>query len=580
MEDAVKRKGEIRAMKSKCTEAYTGMKHIQGIRHRADGWKSISGAISMAIALTVLTACGGIDRPDPAGSPENPGNSEAEVGAGSDEASQGAGLPDKEQAEISAADLHGGSSMELIQPYAEYMEILEQIRTEGRDPNGREYEWNVGWNFENNCFAILDVDNDGKQELLFNFNGSFIGAMCEVVYEYDMETDTLREELVEWVSTSYYSNGIVKAEMSHNHGRDPEGRGVWPYKVYQYDADKDSYQLLYTVDSWDGRVHEEDFPDGLDVNGDKLLYYVTVENADMAGSRSEDMPAGESGGTVGNASESRQPDVSDRNDNMMIFDWEEYNAWAEELTPEWCRIDVVYHHMTEDFVERVRSAYAQAAAYAAQADAWFVGREAGASCDYLLYDLDGDGSLELVTSINQGTGRYSDNHFYGLSDSGKVTELELVRLCNSKERDWNADFDIGGRTRIQAWQDNDGTIYYEGNDYMRYGIYGVYDEGGFYYLKDGVVYQDSIRGREQFFHEEDGQEDEVHYYNMEVDATGDTEEITEEQYEAIQEEYIKDMIETRVYQNWVYFQWEEITQGNISEEAICLKLFESALGSG
>lgn len=501
-------------------------------------------AFYLAAVLFVMTACGRVETPDPAGSPESREDPATESGTVSGE------MPPETSPDTDpGAAVPEALSPELPQPYARYMEVLEQIRTEGHDPNGREYACEEAWDFENNCFAILDVDSDGEQELLFNFNESYMGAMCEVVYAYDEETDTLREELRDWVSTVYYSNGIVKVEMSHNHGKDPEGRGVWPYMVYEYARDRDSYELRYIVDSWDGQVYEEDFPDELDVNGDKLLYYIMAEN-------------------------------TDGNEDVMIFDWEEYNAWAEELAPEWCRIDVVYHRMTADAAERVSSTYAQAAAYAAQADVWFVGEEAGGFCEYLLYDLDGDGNLELVTSVMQGTGRYSDNHFYSLTDSGEVTELELVRLCDGEERDWIADFDIGGVSRIQTYRDSEGIIYYEGNDYTRDGIYGVYVEEGFYYLKEGVVYQDSIRQWEQFFHEEDGREDEIHYYSMEKDTTGAAEEITEEQYEAIREEYVKDMVETGVHLNWVYFQWDEITQGNISGEAICMKLFESALGSG
>ena len=523
-------------MKRKCGKAHESI--------LSKGRGTVILAVCMAIVLFALTACGG-EQTGPAGSSEDAGTGNL---ADSDAVSSGVDVADRESEEF--PEEKGGA--ELPQPYAKYMEILEQIMTEGHDSNGREYYWNDSWNFENNCFAILDVDNDGKQELLFNFNESYMGNMCEVVYEYDEETDILREELLTWVSTNYYSNGMVKVDASHNHGKDPAGRGVWPYTVYQYDEERDSYQLLYSVDSWDGQVYEEDFPDELDIDGDKLLYYVMVEESAGSG-------------------------------DMIIFDWEEYSAWAEKLIPEWSRMHVSYHRMTEDFMEKVQSAYVQAAAYAAQADEWFVGEEAGpVSSDYLLYDLDGDGDLELTVSVMQGTGRYSYNNFYDLDDNGKVTELELVKLCGSKEWEWTGDFDIGGRTRIQAYQDDNGIIYYEGNDYCREGIYGGEDETGFYYLKDGVVYQDSIRRRTEIFHEEDGQEDEIYYYSISLDEGGaaiDEKEITKEQYEAIHEEYIREMAEIRVYQNWCYFWWDEIAQGEISEEAICRKLFESVLGS-
>ena len=557
-------KCEIREieMKGKCRKAYESI--------LSKGRATVILAVCMAIAIFALTACGG-EQTGPAGSSEDAGMGNL---ADSDAVPSGVDVADRESEEFPKEK--GGA--ELPQPYAGYMEILEQIMTEGHDSNGREYYWNEPRNFENNCFAILDVDNDGRQELLFNFNESYMGDMCEVVYEYDEETDILREELTTWVSTDYYSNGMVKVDASHNHGKDPEGRGIWPYMVYQYDEERDSYQLLYSVDSWDGHVNEEDFPDELDMNGDKLLYCVMVEEAGAKGNISGNMSA--------EVSESIQEDTSAGSSGMIIFDWEEYSAWAEKLMPEWSRIHVSYHRMTEDFMERVQGAYVQAASYAAQADEWFVGEEtgfvSGVSGDYLLYDLDGDGGLELTVSVMQGTGRYSDNHFYDLNDNGKVTELELVKLCDSKEWEWTGDFDIGGRTRVQAYQDDNSIIYYEGHDYCREGIYGGYDETGFYYLKDGVVYQDSILRRTEIFHEENGQEDEIYYYSISLDEGGaaiDEKEVTKEQYEAIREKYIREMAESRVYQNWTYFWWDEITQGEISEEVICRRLFESAIGS-
>jgi len=558
-----KTKCEIRKieMKRKCRKTHESI--------LTKGRGTVILAVCMATAMFALTACGG-EQTGPEGSSGNAGTGNP---ANSDAVSLGVDVANKESEEFH--EEKGGA--ELPQPYARYMEILEQIMTEGHDSNGREYYWNEARNFENNCFAILDVDNDGRQELLFNFNESCMADMYEVVYEYDEEADILREELATWISTDYYSNGIVKVDASHNHGKDPEGRGVWPYMVYQYDEERDSYQLLYSVDSWDGQVIEEDFPDELDMDGDKLLYYVMVEEAGAVGNISGTMSAGVSG--------SIQEDASAGSGDMIIFDWEEYSAWAEELMPEWSRIHVSYHRMTEDFMERVQSAYVQAAAYAAQADEWFVERKfSDVPDDYLLYDLDGDGDLELTVSVMQGSGRYSSNYFYDLDGNGKVAELEMVKLCDSKECEcgWTGDFDIGEWTCIQAYRDDNGIIYYEGNDYCREGILGGYYEDGFYYLKDGVVYQDSIRRRSEFLHKEDGQENETHYYSISLDENGaaiDEKEVTEEQYKAMREEYIREMAEIRVYQNWSYFRWDELAQGEISEEAICRKLFESALGS-
>lgn len=214
-----------------------------------------------------------------------------------------------------------------VQPYAKYAEVLEQILTERSDPNGRAYEdVDNGVKFENNCFAIADIDGDGRDELIFNFNESYMASMCEVVYDYDEETDTLREELITWVDNTYYSNGHVQAMSSHNQGYDPESRGTWPYLLYEYDELTDNYQSRYYVDSWDGFVFSEGylgevFPSELDTDGDGLLFYIEDVSSDT---------------------------------EREYMNREEYEKWAEIMIPEENKIDLVYHPMTETEIENLK----------------------------------------------------------------------------------------------------------------------------------------------------------------------------------------------------------------------------------
>lgn len=211
-------------------------------------------------------------------------------------------------------------SEELSQLYAKYAEVLKQIMQEHTDPNGRAYNVDERWGFENNAFAILDVDGDGREELIFNFNTGNLGSMCEVIYDYDAAKDTLREELAEWVDTTYYSNGFIKVSDSHNHGKDPEVRGIWSYTLYLYDVNTDSYQLQYYVTSWDRQINSENFPSELDTDGDGVLYYIledgkTTEDADV------------------------QPMIR-----------QEYDNWVKETLPEGCVMVVTYYPMTEESI--------------------------------------------------------------------------------------------------------------------------------------------------------------------------------------------------------------------------------------
>ncbi len=440
---------------------------------------------------------------------------------------------------------------ELPQPYAKYVDTLKQIRTEHRDFNGREYQGHPAdgsFCFDDNHFAISDVDGDGTQELIFNFSTSNMAGMCEVVYGYDDTTGVLYEKFVEWVNTTYYSNGFVRASFSHNHGKDPEGRGTWPYALYEYDADGARYEIRYYVESWDGHVYEEGFPIELDTDKDGILYYILEE-----------------GETVDS-------------DGVVALNQEEYDAWVEETIPEWCRMDVAYRPLTEESIGNINRAYEQAAEFAAQADRWLTGgdgREAGSS--YSFYDMDRDGRLELITNLNQGTGRYSENHFYRITGDGEFMELPLVRLCAGEKKSWIANFDLTW-IYTEAYEDEAGIIYYEGNDFTREGIFGGYDETGFYYLKEGTVYQDSIRTCSRFTDSE-GENEEVHYYVMVVDGKVEEEEITEEEYAALREDYVKDMSPVKVYQNWVYFTADELAVGRMSPKFIACRLLESFLES-
>lgn len=435
---------------------------------------------------------------------------------------------------------------ELPQPYAKYAEVLEQILAEHVDPNGRVFDTaDDRYDFGYNTFAILDVDRDGRQELIFNFNTSNMAGMCEVVYGYDEESGTLREEFAEWVNTVYYGNGVIQVPDSHNHGKDPEERGIWPYALYQYEEETDSYRLQYCVESWDRQTCPENFPAQLDRDGDGILYYI------MEGTE-----------TVENTA-------------AVPMDREAYDIWAAEQMPEWNKISVTYHPMTEEGIGSIREAYAQAAAYAVHADKWMPqSAEEPFGTNYLLYDMDRDGSLELLANTVRGSGRFSENHFYGLSNNGELLELPLVRLCGGRKKEWASVFDIYAWAYDAAYQDREGIVYYEGNDFTREGIYGGYDETGFYYLKEGTVYQDSIRTCSRFTDAATGKE-ENHYYRIE-----DTEkEITEEEYEAVRKDYIKDMEEIRICQRWTEFTDAELAGGEISAEAVSLRLLSSYLES-
>lgn len=157
-----------------------------------------------------------------------------------------------------------------------YAGILSQIVFLGQMPDGNYLDYGYG-DMEANQFAVLDVDGDGREELLLFYTEISMAGMAAYIYDWDEESNQLREELLEFPALSFYENGIVKADWSHNQGL---GNALWPFTLYQYDSETDTYQMAGSVDSWEKGYRGEDFegnpfPDELDTDGDGILYYIS-----------------------------------------------------------------------------------------------------------------------------------------------------------------------------------------------------------------------------------------------------------------------------------------------------------------
>lgn len=133
-----------------------------------------------------------------------------------------------------------------------------------------------------NQYAIYDIDRDGSEEVIILYTESSMAGMTARIYDYDADTDETVLELLEFPALTFYDNGVIKAEWSHNQGL---GNDLWPYNLYSYDSETDSYVSQGSVDTWDKWFREEDydgipFPDELDTDGDGILYYLNDGSSD------------------------------------------------------------------------------------------------------------------------------------------------------------------------------------------------------------------------------------------------------------------------------------------------------------
>ncbi|MDE7324289.1 MAG: hypothetical protein K2N73_16565 [Lachnospiraceae bacterium] len=125
-----------------------------------------------------------------------------------------------------------------------------------------------------NYFAVADVDGDSREELIITYLTSSMAGMFEIVYGYNPDTMELTCELWSFHATTYYDNGIVTVEASHNHSLSMD---FWPYDLYQYNPQTDQYDFVADVSAWDKALTDTSyvqgpFPDEVDVDRDGVIY--------------------------------------------------------------------------------------------------------------------------------------------------------------------------------------------------------------------------------------------------------------------------------------------------------------------
>ena len=211
------------------------------------------------LALTlVLSGCGG--KGDASASGSGSGNA-----SGSASGSEPVNVPTAEEVQTARKTLE---------------DAVETLRTTGTLPG---FEALVGDEMSTEYrYTITDIDGDGFEELLLMQGTGVMASMDYLVL--DGQGGQLRAELEAFPSLTFYENGYVRADASHNQGLAGD---FWPYALYRYDAESDSYQQVAVADAWDGRLYAQDyagnpFPKDVDVSGAGIVYYV-AENGDLYG---------------------------------------------------------------------------------------------------------------------------------------------------------------------------------------------------------------------------------------------------------------------------------------------------------
>lgn len=200
----------------------------------------------IALAAALLAACGSADAPDAEPTP-----------------------PPAATAVAATPDPAGSEAMRQT-----YEIILDVIYFEHFLPDGEYLDWDESGTDTENLYAVYDVDGDGLNELIIEYNSTHEAGRLELIYGYDPESGGVHEELAQFPSLTYYDNGIIKADFARNEGL--AGR-FWAFFLYKYNAPLDEYECVAMAEAWDGSLHGEDyvpFPTEIDKSGEGIVYYL------------------------------------------------------------------------------------------------------------------------------------------------------------------------------------------------------------------------------------------------------------------------------------------------------------------
>lgn len=233
---------------------------------------------------------------------------------------------------IKTCELHEeGDIVNLTPEKEQYIKAIKELYYNHKLPDGSLLEdpmYTENYDMSENRFAICDIDSDGKDELLIALTHFPMAAMRTIIYDYDSYTNKFREQITEFNWMNFYNNGVLEAMWSHNQG--VAGDALWPYTMYKYDIDSDSYKVVAQVNAWNKLFADTnwitetyaEFPSEIDVDQDEIVYYITLDgNLDLT----------------------------------KVVDLKEYEEWRREYIPESTKkIEVSYMNFTEENIASIK----------------------------------------------------------------------------------------------------------------------------------------------------------------------------------------------------------------------------------
>ena len=128
-----------------------------------------------------------------------------------------------------------------------------------------------------NCFALFDIDGDGEDELVTKYTPHTTHEQVLTIYGFD---SGVFMEFSDWYSAVLYDNGVIRSPAHNNQSRAVDV--FWPFTVYQYHPDTDTYDRISRTNAWDKREGADwdgvPFPTEADLDRDGIVYYILTDD--------------------------------------------------------------------------------------------------------------------------------------------------------------------------------------------------------------------------------------------------------------------------------------------------------------
>ena len=156
---------------------------------------------------------------------------------------------------------------------SKYAELLNDIHD-----NPTKYVKNMNSkydNIEDNDFAIVDINQDGINELVVSFTNTAVANMYTGIWAFDSNSKSVIEYANIGATCEYFSNGIIKVLSSHNQSY---GETIWPYDLVKYDENSKEYVFFAGASCVDSRLDTSGkfYSTEKDLDNDGVIYYFTV----------------------------------------------------------------------------------------------------------------------------------------------------------------------------------------------------------------------------------------------------------------------------------------------------------------